>query len=316
MARRIPPFAALRAFESAARHGNFRRAGEELSLSISAISHQIKSLEDFLGVSLFRRSGNAMSLTGAGKLYVSDLTAIFDQLTDATARVEHSAQAAQLTINMFPSLAAQWLLPRLNSYRQIHPNDDVRVITTLEPIDFRMEAIDLGVRYAATAPVDFHTDILFVEEMFPVCSPLYLGGLKSLTVSSDLSKVTMIRCTAALEEWDQWFDTIGFTGKKPKHKVDFDSRSLALEAAADGIGLAMGRTPYVERALAAKRLHIPFARRLATGYNFYLVMPERAHRQKSANDFRKWLLAEARGSAKPRAAAPTQISRSSKRSSK
>jgi LysR family glycine cleavage system transcriptional activator len=126
----------------------------------------------------------------------------------------------------------------------------------------------------------------------------------------------MIRCTAALEEWDQWFDAIGFNGKKPKHKVDFDSRSLALEAAADGIGMAMGRTPYVDRALMAKRLHTPFARRLATGYSFYLVMPERSHRQKSANDFRRWLLAEARQSAAPVKPVAAQILRSSKRSSK
>jgi LysR family glycine cleavage system transcriptional activator len=316
MARRIPPFAALRAFESAARHGNFRRAGEELSLSVSAISHQIKSLEDFLGVPLFRRNNNAMSLTGAGKLYLGDLTTILDQLADATARVEHSTQAPQLTINMFPSLAAQWLLPRLNSYRQMHPNDDVRVITTLTPIDFRMEAIDLGVRYAANPPADVRSDILFVEEMFPVCDPRYLDGPKSLNSMSDLSRTTMIRCTTALEEWDQWFDAIGFKGKKPKHKVDFDSRSLALEAAADGIGIAMGRTPYVDRALAAKRLHTPFIRRLATGSNFYLVMPERSHRQKSATDFRKWLLAEARETATAALPAQSQISRSSKRSSK
>jgi len=286
MARRIPPFAALRAFESAARHGSFRRAGEELSLSVSAISHQIKSLEDFLRVPLFRRNSNTMALTAAGKLYVNDLTTIFDQLADVTARVERSAQAAQLTINMFPSLAAHWLLPRLNSYRQSHPNDDVRVITTLEPIDFRMEAIDLGVRYAMAAPIEFRADALFVEEMFPVCSPTYLGKTRTLSATSDLSKITMIRCTAALEEWDQWFDAIGFNGKKPKHKV------------------------------MAKRLHTPFARRLATGYSFYLVMPERSHRQKSANDFRRWLLAEARQSAAPVKPVAAQILRSSKRSSK
>jgi LysR family glycine cleavage system transcriptional activator len=293
MARRIPPFAALRAFEAAARHGNLRRAGEELSLSVSAVSHQIKSLEDFLGIALFLRDNSKMSLTADGRDYVVDLTQSLDLIANATARVEQHRQAGQLTVNLFPSLAALWLLPRLNTYRRLEPNVDVRVMTTMEAIDFRTGSIDIAIRYATAAPEGFRADVLFGEEAFPVCSPAYLEQMGGVGSDGDFSDWTLVATDSAPREWEEWFESSGFTGKRPLHRVDFDSRSLALEAAADSLGIVMGRTPFVDRALASGRLIRPFGQRVATGYFYFLVVPERSLRIQAVTSFRKWLLAEA-----------------------
>jgi LysR family glycine cleavage system transcriptional activator len=293
MARRIPPFAALRAFEAAARHGNLRRAGGELSLSVSAVSHQIKSLEDFLGIALFLRDNSKMSLTPDGRDYVVDLTQSLDLIANATARVEQHRQARQLTINLFPSLAALWLLPRLHTYRRLEPNVDVRVMTTMEAIDFRTGSIDIAIWYATTAPEGLRADVLFGEEAFPVCSPAYLEQMGGVGSDGDFSGWTLVSSGSAPREWEEWFESSGFTGMRPLHRVDFDSRSLALEAAADSLGIVMGRTPFVDRALASGRLIRPFGQRVATGYFYFLVVPARSLRIQAVTSFRKWLLEEA-----------------------
>ncbi|MEA2778881.1 MAG: LysR family transcriptional regulator, glycine cleavage system transcriptional activator [Rhodospirillaceae bacterium] len=297
MARRIPPFAALRAFEAAARHGNLRRAGEELSLSVSAVSHQIKSLEDFLGVALFLRDNSKMSLTPDGRDYVVDLTQSLDLIANSTARIEKHRQAGQLTINLFHSLAALWLLPRLQTYRRLEPNVDVRVMTTMEAIDFRTGSIDIAIRYATAAPADCRADVLFGEEAFPVCSPAYLEQIGGVPSDGDFSGWTLVGCSGVPREWEEWFESSGFTGKRPLHRVDFDSRSLALDAAADGLGIVMGRTPFVDRALASGRLIRPFGQRVTTGYFYFLAVPERSLRIQAVTSFRKWLIEEAKQAA-------------------
>lgn len=293
MARRIPPFAALRAFESAARLGNLRLAGEELSLSVSAISHQIKSLEEFLGITLFHRDQNKLRLTVPGKDYLLELTRGLDLIAAATARIERERQSNSVSINLFSSLAALWLLPRLASFRKREPNIDVRVITTLDPIDFRTGLLDMAIRYADQPPKAAKTALLFKDVAFPVCSPAYRDEFLGLDPSSDLSRQTLITCQAYPEEWAQWFRHIGFAGKPPQHTIDVDSRALALEAATDGLGVAMGRTPYVDRALAAGRLVRFNKRMLSTGQSYYLAMTESAMRSKPARSFAEWLIAQA-----------------------
>ncbi len=289
MARRMPPFAALRAFEGAARLGNLRLTGEELSLSVSAISHQIKSLEEFLGIPLFHRDKNKLQLTAPGKDYLLELTRALDLIAAATARIEQERHSNSVSINLFSSLAALWLLPRLASFRKLEPNIDVRVITTNDPIDFRTGLVDMAIRYAKQPPDAAKTALLFKEVMFPVCSPSYLGEFSRIDPTSDLSRQTLITCQSSPEEWAQWFGYIGFSGKPPGHTIDVDSRALALEAAMDGLGIAMGRTPFADRGLAAGRL-VRFNKRvLSTGYSYFLAITESAMRSKAARSFADWL---------------------------
>ncbi len=293
MTRRIPPFAALRAYEATARHGTLRRAGEELALSVSAISHQIKSLENFLGVALFYREKNTLILTPAGRDYLVDLTRSLDQLANATARVEQLRHLPYLTVNLFPSLAALWLLPRLSAYRLVEPNVDVRVMTTAEPVDFRTGTIDIAIRYAFLATEGFRADVLFEEEAFPVCSPAYAKQFREIRNEGNFSACTIIHCQAAPSEWEDWFAFTKSAGKRSRRNIVLDSRLLALEAAADGLGVAMGRTPVVDRALASGRLLPLSDRRLVTGETYTVVVPERSLRMPAVRSFRTWLMSEA-----------------------
>ena len=294
MARRIPPFAALRAFEGAARLGNLRLAGEEISLSVSAVSHQIKSLEEFVGIALFHRDKNKLRLTAPGKDYLLELTRTLDHIAAATARIEQERHSKSVSVNLFPSLAAMWLLPRLTYFRKLEPDIDVRVITTIDPIDFRAGSLDMAIRYAKAPPEAGKTTLLFKEAAFPVCSPSYRDEFLRFEPHTDLTRQTLITCQTSPEEWSQWFRFAGFTGKPPQHTIDVDSRALALEAAMDGLGVAMGRTPYVDRALAAGRL-VRFNKRvLSMGQSYFLAMTESAMRSKAARSFADWLAAEAR----------------------
>lgn len=293
MARRIPPFAALRAFEGAARLGKLRLAGEELSLSVSAVSHQIKSLEDLLGVALFHRQKNTLRLTALGRDYLLELTKALDLISAATARIERDRHSASITVNLFPSLAALWLLPRLASFRKREPDIDVRVITTIDPIDFRTGLLDMAIRYAENSPVGAKTILLFAEDAFPICSPAYRDEFPRFEADSDLTRQTLIKCQTSVDEWPQWFRFSGFTGKLPQHSIDVDSRALALEAAMDGLGVAMGRTPYVDRALAAGRLVRLDNRVLSTGYSYFLVVTDNALRSRAARSFSDWLASQA-----------------------
>ncbi len=293
MARRIPPFAALRAFEGAARLGNLRLAGEEISLSVSAVSHQIKSLEEFIGIALFHRDKNKLRLTEPGKDYLLELTRALDHIAAATARIEQERHSKSVSVNLFPSLAALWLLPRLASFRKLEPDIDVRVITTIDPIDFRAGSLDMAIRYAKQPPEAAKATLLFQEFAFPVCSPAYRDEFIRFDPRGDLSRQTLITCQTSPEEWSQWFRFARFAGKAPQHSIDVDSRALALEAAMVGLGVAMGRTPYADRGLAAGRLVRFNKRMLSTGQSYYLAMTESAMRSKAAKSFADWVIAQA-----------------------
>ncbi|HUR43475.1 MAG TPA: LysR substrate-binding domain-containing protein [Aestuariivirga sp.] len=293
MARRMPPFAALRAFEGAARLGSLRLSGEELSLSVSAISHQIKSLEEFLGITLFHRDKNKLRLTASGKDYLLELTRALDLIAAATAKIEQERHSNSVSVNLFASLAAMWLLPRLAKFRKLEPNIDVRVITTDDPIDFRTGLLDMAIRYADQPPDAAKTALMFKEAAFPVCSPSFREEFPRFDPASDLSRQTFITSQSSPDEWAQWFRYIGFSGKPPQHTIEFDSRALALEAAMDGLGVAMGRTPYMDRALAAGRL-VRFNKRILwTGQCYFLAMTESAMRSKAARSFADWLVGQA-----------------------
>lgn len=296
MARRFPPFASLRAFEVAARHCSFKKAGEELTLTPSAISHQVKSLEDFFGLLLFYRHRSGLELTAAGETYLQDLTKILDQLEVATNSVMSSQENAGLTINLFPSLASTWLIPHLPALRTAHPDINLRMITSMEPLDFKSSEIDFAIRYLRKSDAGnsiksgYVADLLFDETIIPVCSADYIKTNGGLTQARDILHQSLIFCDTESGEWQQWCDAVGVAYETPKQRIDVDSRALALKAAADGLGIAMGRTPIHDDYISRGRLITPLPFELVTGYAYYLVYTERKEQVGSLRKFRKWLL--------------------------
>lgn len=275
MPRRLPPFATLKSFEAAARHCSFTKAAFELGVTPSAISHQVKQLEDQLGVCLFYRLNSALELTEPAREYLATITNAFDMLEVATSRIERSLASESLTINLFPSLAALWLLPGLSSFQSDNPAVDVRLITSLKPIDFAGSDIDLAVRYLAEPPADTPFQFLFEEVVFPVCSPRVADSVRSRSMAEALARETLIYCDTKLDEWPLWRASHGQPEAERSRHIRVDNRLLALEAALDGLGFVMARTPYADHSLRAGRLVAPFSEKIATGWSYYLVWPER-----------------------------------------
>lgn len=314
MARILPPFAALRAFESAARHCSFKLASEELNLSPSAVSHQIRSLEDHLGVCLFHRNGSTLELTDLARSYRDEVAQAMNILEAASSRVEMARDDASLVVNLFPSLVSTWLLPRLAQFKQAHQDINIRIVSSFEPINFTGSDIDLAIRYGAEAPQDAESAFLFDEEIVPVCSPAYRDHLGAPNDLNALLKGTLICCASHTTEWADWFEATGIQLCRPKRKTDsaanhsilrfediggfgpancleLETRAMALDAARNGLGLAMARTPFADEMIRTGELVTPVDIKIRTGMNYFLCWPERKARFRNVVNFRKWLLA-------------------------
>jgi len=296
MARKLPPFASIRACEAAARHCSFKQASQELTLTPSAISHQVKSLEDFVGRLLFYRHRSRLELTDAGKRYLDELTKILDQLEIATENVMLSQETSALTINLFPSLASTWLVSRIPSLREEHPEINVRMITSIEPLDFKSSEIDFAIWYLKKSEVKksiksgFKVDLLINETIVPVCSDEYIKANGPLEEANDILGHAMIFCDTESDEWQLWCDAVGVVYEEPPQRVLVDNRALAIKAAVDGLGIAMGRAPIHNDYIKRGRLVTPLPFELDTGYAFYLIYTERRGKMHSAQKFRKWLI--------------------------
>lgn len=290
MSRRLPPFAAVRAFEAAARHCNLRLAGEELFLSISAVSHQVKSLEQFLGAQLFSRTRNALELTPAGQTYMRSLAEALDIIASATAKAEAVRDSTSISINLFPSLAVLWLMPRLATFYASSAHVDINVLTSMEPISFRSGLIEVAIRYEQIANLADGVTILFEEKFYPVCSAQYASQNGLLDKNASFDNVTVIHCQSMPNEWEIWFKAVNASGIKPFRVLNVDNRALALRAAESGLGVAMGRTPFAQNLLAEGRLSRLTATPLASGFAYTLRVSDSAARSPAVKAFSAWLV--------------------------
>ena len=211
MGRRLPPLNAIRAFEAAARHLSFTRAAEELNVTQAAISHQIKGLEDVLGIPLFRRLNRALMLTEAGQTYLPPLREALDQIADATARLKTADSGGALTISTLASFAAKWLVPRLPRFQERHPEIDVLISTTAQMVDFAQQDVDAAIRFGRGGWEGVRADRLLTEDIFPVCAPSLLEGSKPLLKPDDLSGFTLLH-DDFLYGWTMWLQAVGAQG--------------------------------------------------------------------------------------------------------
>ncbi|QSQ17705.1 transcriptional regulator GcvA [Myxococcus landrumensis] len=287
--RRIPPLGALRAFEAGARHLSFTRAATELRVTQAAISHQVRQLEDWLGVSLFERRGHALTLTRKGLEYLRELTPVFERLSEATTRLSEAEQGP-LRLTVLPSFASCWLLPRLEGFRALHPGVELHLTSAAELWDFLDDRFDIGIRSGLGRWTGLKAEPLASEGLSPVCSPAVAKKLRS---PSDLVKVRLIHDTPK-DGWRRWLDAAGVKGVDADKGLTFNDAGLVLQAARQGDGVALGRLLLAADDLKAGRLVQPFPKVLPNDFGYWVAHPRPLSSRKDVVLFKDWLLAEAR----------------------
>ena len=290
---RLPSLNGLRAFEAAARHLSFTNAATELNVTQTAISHQIRRLEEELGVRLFIRQNRALALTPEAAQYLPGVRAAFNDLRFATDQLLRKDNENVLTVSTLASLAAKWLLPRLPAFQEAHPGIDVRITTSTALVDFKSGGVDAAIRYGRGHWPGLRADWLMADELFPVCSPALITGNRPLRCPEDLAQQTLLHTSAGYnDDWRLWLTAAGLPPNISKHPgLTFDLILVTVQAAIDGLGVAMGRTSYVEADIAKGRLVVPFKIALPADAGFYLVSPEARADSPKLSAFRHWLVA-------------------------
>jgi LysR family glycine cleavage system transcriptional activator len=266
---------------------SFTRAADELSVTQSAVSHQVQTLEDWAGVPLFKRQGRQMVLTEAAVKFLPSVTAALDQLALASRKLQAvDPTHGWLTVAMMPSFAAKWLVPRLADFHAGNPDMDVW-IATFEPQTGALGTdVDVAIRYGAGEWPGLTSVKILSEELFPVCAPRLAAGLH---VPSDLTKATLLH-DELREDWSMWFRASGLTTVDPSRGPGFDDSGLLIQAAIEGLGVALGRSVLVKGDLEAGRLVRPFTTSIPAENAFYLVYPPDLESAPKIRTFREWLL--------------------------
>ncbi|KQX20162.1 MULTISPECIES: LysR substrate-binding domain-containing protein [unclassified Sphingomonas] len=292
MARQIPPLSGVRVFEAAARHLNFTRAAEELAMTQAAVSYQIRMIEDRLGTPLFLRTGRRVSLSPAGQRLAPLVTAAFDQLDQAFAKVRF-AESGVLTISAAPGIAASWLGPRLARFQLAKPDIAVRLLATHELVDFARDEVDVGIRIGQGQWPGLRAIRMFPAEFTPMCSPAYIERKGPFADPAQLFGA--LRMNSDDVWWRAWFAQIGVPVPDDidRNAIHVDSQVIEGMAAVAGEGVAMLTPRFWPYELETGRL-VQIFPHVGDGGSFWLVYPEHKHGSAKVKAFREWLMAEVR----------------------
>lgn len=297
MPRPIPPLNPLRTFEVAARHLSFTRAAEELFVTAAAVSHQIKTLEESLGVVLFVRQSKSLVLTKAAEAYLPGIQRAFKQMAEATQQLHLRGNPTTLKINVPPTFAVKWLIPRLVRFLKAHPAIDVKVSTSAQTADFDREDFDLAVRYGRGVYPGLHAELCLPVEVFPVCSPALLEGEHPLLLPGDLKHHTLLHDDSVYTDvsnpnWAMWLRHAGVEGVDATRGPSFWPSHLVINAAIDGLGVALAKKNWVGKDLEEGRLVRPFAISLPVEFSYFLVYPESRADDRLITTFVDWVRRE------------------------
>jgi len=297
MNRRNYPLNALRAFESAARHLSFVAAAEELSVTPAAISHQIKKLEEYLGVSLFRRRTRGLVLVEAGQLLSKELHPVFLNLDQAMEHVMEADRGGSLALSVAPTFAAMWLIPRLQNFYSLHPDIDVRISTSLGLVDFQRDDFDAAIRLGHGQWSGLEAIKLFDESVIPMCSPRLLEGQNAIRKPADLKKHILLHNHSMdfdpnAPTWQTWLEETGTRGVDVSRGMHFSLPDHGLQAAIDGAGVVLGWRFLSAKDVEAGRVVELFDAAIPLGSTFYLVYPEAQSRRPNIAALRNWILEE------------------------
>ncbi|MDJ0684410.1 MAG: transcriptional regulator GcvA [Alphaproteobacteria bacterium] len=293
MQRRLPPLNTLRAFEAAARHLSFTKAAEEIFVTQAAISHQIKTLEDALGVKLFKRLNRSLLLTEEGQTFLPPVREALETLQRGVSKLARVEATGALNVTTLASFSSGWLVPRLSRFRQKHPDIDIRLITTERLVDFNRDDIDVAVRFGQGGYANLVSERLIDEQIYPVCSPRLLQDPdKPLRTPEDLRHHTLLHDDMPIG-WPEWLAAIGVSNIDTEQGPYFDLSALVIQAAVEGQGVALGRATLAAGALQAGLLVRPFELIMPIKSSYYVVCPEENYDRPKVKAFREWLFEEA-----------------------
>jgi len=293
MPRRLPPLPALRFFEAAGRLCSFKLAAAELSVTPSAVSHGIVGLEQALGVDLFVRGPRGLSLTPEGADYLLYVSEALSLIATATQRLPGGPAGRGIAISCAPTLASRWLLPRLHGFRAQWPGVHIAIDTSQRHVGFPADGFDFAIRMSRGEVSAASWTRLFGEQLVPVCSAAYRAGLPTLDGRADLRQATLIHVDQASEDWQSWLDAADAGDVDLAGGLRFDTIQLAFEAAAAGLGVALGRRPLVDRDLAAGTLVALDLPVMQAETAYWLVGSESVARRSELLAFRDWVVGEA-----------------------
>lgn len=293
------PFTALRTFEAVARLRGFGRAAEELGVTQSAVSQQIRALEDWIGMRLLNRLSGRVTVTEEGARLAQAVTQGFGSVADLCRELRDCrSETMSIAVSCLPGFAYVWLIPRLIGFDQFHPEYPVSIATTAQLADFTHDEADLAIRYGPGKYPGLHVERLLEERLFPVCAPALLAEGPPLTEVSDLARHTLLMdevtdIDGLAPTWQFWAQETGLTLPKPARVRRFGQSNMVVQAAIQGLGVALGRSPLVMDAMAQGSLVRPFASTVESRFSYWLVCPQSALESDRIRAFRDWLMQEA-----------------------
>jgi LysR family glycine cleavage system transcriptional activator len=293
MPRRLPPLNALKSFEAAARYESFTRAAEELHVTQSAVSQQVKALEAQLGVKLFHRERQRLTITPAGRDYLVEIRAALDHVGAATERLMQRQSAGVLTVSTSQDFAAKWLVHRLARFAAAHPGIDLRVSATMHNVDFAREDVDVAVRHGEGNWPGLDATRLCAEQIFAICSPKLLAARDRLRRPADVLKWPLLRLEDQSKAWERWFALAGVTAPERLPGPVLNRASMLIDAAIDGQGIALARTTLAAWDLIGGRIVRPFDLSWQPAGTYWIIVPRATAKVEKVSRFRDWLLREA-----------------------
>lgn len=290
--RRLPPLNALKMFEASARNLSFSGASEELFVTPSAVSHQVKTLEIFLGIELFHRSNRKVTLTPQGEQYLTSVKHAFDEIEMATQRLSVTQGASVVQISVAPNFLIRWLMPRMSRFRALFPDVELQINASMGLLDFNRTSTDMAVYYGNGEWDDIEVEFLRKVMLVPVCGPGLLQTGPPLEKPSDLANHTLIYVSKRTWEWDNWLKKAGVEFITPKGSMQLSSSQLTTAAAQENLGVALADQTLISREIESGKLVVPFDIPLDTKKAFYLVYRKHRPLTKGMEAFRNWLMDE------------------------
>lgn len=318
-----PSMRGLRAFEAAARHLSVLKAAVELNVTPGAVSRQIQAIEQQLGTEFFKRGHRQLTLTRDGREFLDGIRVPLAQIGTAVEQMHRTSRRAAVSLCAYPTFALRWFMPRWSRFYDQYPGIDIRLTTSLAPVDFEREDYDLAIRVIGRAklPAGYEAHRIVGVDTTPVCAPQLAAQLRR---PSDMRSVVLLHSDPRPRDWARWLVFAGVGGIDSSQGPRFESLNLAFQAAIEGLGVAMGIASLVEDDLASGKLVAPFPHVRRIGTPMQLVYPASRARHESVGIFRDWLLSEAEHASngdglaggEPRSRAPARRSIASKKTRK